>query len=566
MRTIQVLSGEWALRRGGDSSWISAQVPGNLCPILFHHGMVKDPWAPGSAAQISWVNRSAWEWVKRFTLDMHDRNLWRLIVKGIQGRPTIHLNGVRVRMRSGMGDVSHLISEENELRVCFPRKRDVKRLNRDGITDDVFLVGSRDVMIDLMFVYCHESGGLWNVHVDLDIYSVRRMSCDCILTIHRRTEARTETLRLDLVRGHNRVQRVVPLPFVEYWYPWDMGDQVIYAVSASVVEDGVELDTSSEFVGFRRVEWSGNRMLVNGVEEFMRGAEWAPLDLFSGEVDERRVLNMLMMALNSNVNTLMLDFREKEVFYTLCDHLGMSVWQARRGRPIRRLLTHPSVVILGERSREFPGTHILADRVFMRNVEFVRGGRSIPGFMARRRFAELLSDLKVNGKSGTNIMRSQMRQARVIQAEVEGVRMRKGRVSGVVIQRFNDAEPCVSESLIDYFGRAKLAYHKLCQTYNLLVAYLRFTRSRQGGWGCSIWVVNDLDVVFEGSSVQVLVSRRGKEDELFSRLMDIQKKSIVHVGDIADLPFEKGAVIRTRISSKGYILAENNYDLASVGR
>jgi hypothetical protein len=456
-----------------------------------------------------------------------------------------------------------LIREKNELIVSFPRKRERRQLNRDGIIDHVFLIGSEDVMVVLMFTYAYESNGLWHVHIDLEVYSVREMATDCIITIQRMHDVRAETVKLELKKGLNKLSRDIPIPYLDYWEPWDMGDQVMYTVKATIVEDSVELDSATDFVGFRRVEWSGNRILVNGKDEFVRGAEWAPLDLFLGEVEERKYLKMLSFALESNINMLMVPFREREDFYTLCDNLGIMVWQSEGPVAARRLLVHPSVVILPSQPKECTGTHIVSDRVFMRSMEFVRSERSVPGFVVtHEKFADMITSNEPNPKE--LVVVTQLEQARAVQKAIEDIRLRKGRIAGIILHRFNDAEPCVSESLIDFFGGTKLAYHKLRQTYNLSVAYLVLKRVRDGSLRGSLWVVNDLSMEFKNTVLQVLLSKKGDETEVFSRLMDVPKNSVVHAGDVKIPRTEKGAIVRTRLASKGYILGENNYDLGSI--
>ena len=462
-----------------------------------------------------------------------------------------------------MADVTHLIKSRNELVVSFPRKRERRQLNRDGIIDHVFLIGSEDVMIVLMFTYAYESNGLWHVHIDLEIYSVREIATDCVITIQRMKDVRAEDIKLELKKGLNTLSRDVPIPSLEYWEPWDVGEQVMYSVKATVVEDGVELDTATDFVGFRRVEWSGNRILINGKEEFVRGVEWAPLDLFLGEVEEQKYLKMLSHALNSNINTLVVPFREKEDFYMICDNLGIMVWQSGGQVATRRLLVHPSVVVLPSKPKESTGTHIVSDRMFMRNIEFIRNERSVPGFVVtHKRFGEMVS----SGRSDPRelVVSTQLLQARGLQREVEENRLRKGRIAGIVLQRFNDAEPCVSESLVDFFGGTKLAYHKLKQAYNMFVAYLKMKRMKDGSMQGSVWVVNDLGVEFKGTTLQVLLAKKGEEIEVFNTVMDVPKNSVTHAGDMRIPRLAKGAIVKTRLVSKGIILGENNYDLGSI--
>ena len=562
MRRVEVLSGEWAIREHGGRKWIPGKVPGNLCSNLFQGGVLEDPRMPDNLPKTYWVNDSRWDWIKRFSIDLENNNLWVLVFRGIKGRATVRVNGVPVRRRCGISDITHLIQEDNELVVSFQKKSEKRQLNLDGIIDNVFLIGSEDVMITLMFTYAYESNGLWHIHVELEIYSVKEMVTDCLITVQRAHEVRTETITLDLHRGFNRVTREIPLPYVELWEPWDLGEQVIYSVRVSVVDDGTELDSTTEFVGFRRVEWTGWRLQINGKDEFIRGAEWSPPDLFLGEVDEQKYLRMLSLALNSNINLLMLSTREKEDFYTICDNLGIMVWHATSRLTTKRSLAHPSVIILPESGESHTGTHIISDRPFMRNIEFVQGARSVPGFVVtRRRFTRMISSEKDLREL---VVTTQISQALDAQKNIEAMRLKKGQIGGIVFQKFNDAEPCISESLIDFFGGTKLAYYKLKQSYNIVIACMKMENAEDGSLKGSLWVINDLNVDFRKTTVQVFLAKKGEEIELFNEVVDIPKNGLFHVGDVRIPKVRKGAIVRTRITSKGYILGENNYDLGFI--
>lgn len=53
---------------------------------------------------------------------------------------------------------------------------------------------------------------------------------------------------------------------------WDAEHPHLYALTASVYQNGVKIGTFRQHIGFRKIEISGNRMLVNGVPIKLRGA------------------------------------------------------------------------------------------------------------------------------------------------------------------------------------------------------------------------------------------------------------------------------------------------------
>ncbi|MCK4450973.1 MAG: glycoside hydrolase family 2 protein, partial [Anaerolineae bacterium] len=61
-----------------------------------------------------------------------------------------------------------------------------------------------------------------------------------------------------------------------------------------------------------------------------KGANWIPADSFVAQVDEARYRDLLELAVEANMNLLRVwggGIYEKDVFYRLCDELGILIWQ-----------------------------------------------------------------------------------------------------------------------------------------------------------------------------------------------------------------------------------------------
>jgi beta-mannosidase len=69
---------------------------------------------------------------------------------------------------------------------------------------------------------------------------------------------------------------------------------------------------------------------LNGVPIFARGADWIPAGSFVGAIDDERYETLLGAAQEANMNMLRVwggGIYEHDVFYDLCDSLGLLVWQ-----------------------------------------------------------------------------------------------------------------------------------------------------------------------------------------------------------------------------------------------
>ncbi|KAF5314882.1 hypothetical protein D9619_007494 [Psilocybe cf. subviscida] len=138
-------------------------------------------------------------------------------------------------------------------------------------------------------------------------------------------------------REHNTIQDLATLNILwpdlgsrgaELWWP----------------EDGILIDRTSRRIGFRSVKLiqdaiekpdqygTGSTFLfeVNGVRMFMGGSNWIPGDNFLTTVSDKRYRDWLTLLRDGNQNMVRLwggGVYEPDIFYDICDELGILVWQ-----------------------------------------------------------------------------------------------------------------------------------------------------------------------------------------------------------------------------------------------
>jgi len=147
------------------------------------------------------------------------------------------------------------------------------------------------------------------------------------------------TDRVPLINGRAEVAFTIPDPAL--WWTHDLGEPALYELKVSLQARGKTLDTHCEQVGIRTIEVDqspdpnepGTRFftfVLNGVKLFAKGANWIPADSFVAQVDEARYRDLLELAVEANMNMLRVwggGIYEKDVFYRLCDELGILIWQ-----------------------------------------------------------------------------------------------------------------------------------------------------------------------------------------------------------------------------------------------
>ncbi len=126
------------------------------------------------------------------------------------------------------------------------------------------------------------------------------------------------------------------------WYPNGMGEAYLYNVEITMFRKGKECDkhifktgiktfTSSRTKGDKyRHRWNKFLFNINGRDFFLKGMNWQPTD-FLYKVDEEKYRWLLTLAKDCGIQLMRVwsggGRPENDIFYNLCDELGIMVWQ-----------------------------------------------------------------------------------------------------------------------------------------------------------------------------------------------------------------------------------------------
>lgn len=134
----------------------------------------------------------------------------------------------------------------------------------------------------------------------------------------------------------NAISAELHVEAVQCWFPHTHGQPALYEVLLSGT-DALErpMTVAAGKVGFRRIEQRNSEpgafgLKVNGVDVFCRGACWTPLDVVSLQAEEAALRRALEQVAVVGFNMLRISgafVYEDDTFFTLCDELGILVWQ-----------------------------------------------------------------------------------------------------------------------------------------------------------------------------------------------------------------------------------------------
>ncbi|WP_119071061.1 beta-mannosidase [Aggregatilinea lenta] len=372
-----------------DNAWLPVDVPGGVHPALIAAGRIEDPFYDRNEEQCAWIEDR--EWWYRLTFDGPAEPLaagerWRLIFHGLDTFVTIWLNGEKLGQHQNMFreaafDVSDrlLPNQPNTLALCFDRPLAHTEGFEQFKTEWQWKHEPRVFMRKAQFSYGWDWGprlpevGIWRP------VELRRESRAAIAGVHFYTleidrdqnravvavrveadrfaaqGALAASVRLDRA-GASPVTATIPLhgegervsgtayltvEDAALWWTHDLGEPALYALQVTLAQDGVELDQHAQQVGIRTIELDQSpdpaepgtrffRFVLNGVPLFAKGADWIPADSFVGTIPSERYESLLSTACDAHMNMLRVwggGIYEHDVFYDLCDRMGLLIWQ-----------------------------------------------------------------------------------------------------------------------------------------------------------------------------------------------------------------------------------------------
>jgi beta-mannosidase len=378
--------------RLGVGDWLPATVPGNLRSDLLAQGKIGDPFLGANNKASQWVDDYDWWYKRPLKLELGDRERAFLCFEGIDYLSAVWLDEIELGRHEGMFsrqvyEITDLMSDsKSEVAVriwgssSLPRRQMewwerlwapiatildrgrepfpqrsatlkcqmsfgwdfAPRMRAMGLWDDVTLVVTRSAFIRDIFITTQPEGRQARVGVEATIDS----DCEQAVVAEIRVippaagggSIQTWEFALSLDTGVQDVCMECLLPDACLWQPWDRGGPSLHELKLRLTQGGQLLDTTAERFGIRSVQMSAQEgkgegvwpLVINGNREFIRGANWVPLDALPGRLRRADYERVITLAREAGINMLRVwggGLREKRAFYDLCDEQGIMVWQ-----------------------------------------------------------------------------------------------------------------------------------------------------------------------------------------------------------------------------------------------
>ncbi len=392
-----------------------AEVPGTVHTDLLLQGIIRDPYYRMNERDLQWIDLVRWEYSRTFEVDasLLEEDVVFLVAQGLDTYAGIRCNGKKVAVTNNMFveqrfEIRKLLRVgKNKIEVTFdaPTVR-ARALERKHGALEVALEPQRVYVRKAQYSFGWDWGprlatsGIWrdiclegfsqarltNPYVRVRKIRTREALVEITATVERYRRASLQAHVIvnggdaslnttESVRG-NRLKVSFRVPNPRVWWPNGMGEQPMYHAIVSLRSGTEELQWMKVPFALRmikllqKVDSEGRSFvfLINGERVYCKGANWVPGDNFLPRMPEKRYERLLELARDAHMNIVRVwggGVYEREIFYDLCDRLGLMVWQdfmyacgeypdtkwflrgaeAEAIATVRRLRNHPSIVV-----------------------------------------------------------------------------------------------------------------------------------------------------------------------------------------------------------------------------
>jgi beta-mannosidase len=382
MATIE-LDGLWQVKQVGTDDTFTGRVPGDVMGDLLAAGRISDPFYRDDEKHVQWVGDVDWVYWREFNVSAADLDCPLVVLhcEGLDTLATVRVNGHIVGRGDNMYrtwefDVRSCLREGSnriEVRFASPMKYVARRnseqplpggapafYRRDnggwirkepcnfgwdwgprlvtcGIWRSIRIVAVEKARIGDVHVTQRHGRGRVNVGADIAVTRAAPGPLELAVTLSCEGAVVAETIA-PLPRG-GRARVDLPVERARLWWPNGLGAQPLYRLDVKLRDSsGNDVDAWTRRIGLRTLQlvrakdrWGESFCFaVNGKRFFAKGANWIPADAILSRLTRADYRRLLEDSAAANMNMLRVwggGIYEHDVFYDICDELGICVWQ-----------------------------------------------------------------------------------------------------------------------------------------------------------------------------------------------------------------------------------------------
>ncbi|MGK0390570.1 MAG: beta-mannosidase [Maribacter sp.] len=405
-----------------NSKWHDAKVPGNNFSDLLEHGIIPDPFVGTNEDSVQWIKHERWVYKTEFAPmpEVFEKEVKELIFEGLDTYADVYLNDNKIlsannQFRSWTVDVSQSLQRGlNELKIIFhpPIEIEKDKIKKQGYE---LPGGTRTMTRKAGFHYGWDWGatittaGIWrdiklvawsdikinDFHIEQK--NISTSNADLIAHFNYEKNSKDSYYEFEVNGTIKKVELkenkgIISIPFSiknpKIWQPTGQGKQHLYHIKGAVRLNNKIVAETARKIGLRTVELITDKdklgkqfyFKINGQPLFMKGSNYIPQDNLQDRVTPQKYRDLLQDVLDANMNMIRVwggGIYEEDLFYDLCDSLGILVWQdfmfacamypgdkdylenvkQEAKENIIRLRNHPSIVLWCGNNENSEGWH-----------------------------------------------------------------------------------------------------------------------------------------------------------------------------------------------------------------
>jgi beta-mannosidase len=371
---VQTLNQNWLFQQMEDTIWRTASIPGNIFTDLLDYQLIEDPFILNNEEKVQWVSNVYWVYETTFLVDAQklSKKHHKLTFEGLDTYAKIYLNDTLIleannAFRTYEIDVAEYLLEENRLNILFEptlfhethekqklnyqlpegnrvftRKAQFQygwdwgpKLNTAGIWKDVTLTSWDNLILEDVYI---AQGMITETDADLNVQVTIKSDVEKTVTLSAETEGLTFQQDIQLAKGTYDYSLPISIENPKLWWPHNIGEPYLYDFTIQISEQETLLDQKKLKHGIRTVQLFSQPdsigqsfyFKVNNIPVYMKGANYIPQNSFQDQVTDDHYKKLLNDVKDANINMLRVwggGIYENDLFYELCDELGILVWQ-----------------------------------------------------------------------------------------------------------------------------------------------------------------------------------------------------------------------------------------------
>ena len=465
-------------------------IPGEIHDALYSEGAIEDPYKGLESLNTSFISKSGWKAEKTFSLSKNPEAQYDMLLSRPIGKAVVVINGMETGEYSDTARIrctDALKDGKNTISIIFPPQTSDERITALGIKGGIWIESSEDYLIRSVSIESSFDGSEWIADAEITIDAFKETEVDASLSINEKSEAHAIKLRKGTESYHLQLRP----GDVQLWYPNGCGQPHLYP--AEVLIDGCRFMFD---IGFRTIE-ADERLIVNGIPLFLKGASYAKEDFIPTRTDSGRIERLIRSAKSANMNVLRIDgWKPSPELYDAADRCGIMIYQTGLDSGIKELISHPSFiprtkntvsVLSRVKPIGFPSLPSMKtiERIGDKKKNITSPAMDYHGEEMEKILMHLASNFLFPENLEKMVYLSELQQAMILEREAAEIRMDSS-ASGILIDRLNDSWPAAGRAAIEYGGKWKLLLYAARAFFSPLAPILYVSNDK-----AYIYVVND---------------------------------------------------------------------------